>query len=458
MNVLEFNRRFMHLEEELDLFPDTARMPDPGWWDVVRHDVMKLVYNRLAGVGSEALPPVRFATSLRHLGERLLLRAALEIRLRPGRYDVLVYRAPRLTREGRRVDTALDQVLATCPGRKLVINTFPHRYDRRFARINDLAPRPAALDMLEARIRTEYGVAIDLDQFVRQRLADFEVGLRRYRELLSRAQPRLLLVSQNGIEKALFRAAREAGVPCVEVQHGLINGAHPAYAYPRSVGGEGHAMFPDVFFAFSQFWIDGCHYPARHQLPVGNDVFCPPRLPPPPAGGSVLVISAPKYHDALLRWLHLAAPLASDRHFVYKLHPSQATAVGTIRAQLADLANVSVRSTDVAVQALLAEARDVLLIQSTVAYEAVQAGRRLLVIPELDYDTHADLFPLKSVEVVADADALAAALARTPAASEALVFFKPFDASLSARVLEQLLATGKPPAPVAGATPSAAAR
>lgn len=456
MDILDFNRRFMRIEEELGLFPDT-RVAEPGWWDVVRHDVMKLTYGRLAGGGSEAPPRVRIGTRLRQLGERWLLRAALEIRLRTRRCDVLVYRAPRLMREGRRVDVALDQVLASCPGRKLVINTFPHRYDRRFAREHDLAPRPSNLGTLEARLRTEYGVEIDLDHFVRQRLADFEIGLRCYRDVIARARPRLLLISQNGIEKALFRAARERDVPSVEVQHGLINSAHPAYAYPPSVAGDGQAMFPDVLFAFSQFWIDGCHYPARHRVAVGNDAFCPAKLPPPPADGSVLVISAPKYHDALVRWLRLAVPLAPERQFVYKLHPSQSTAAEAIRAELADLPNVSVRSTDVAVQRLLAEARDVVLIQSTVAYEAVQAGRRLLVIPELDYATHTDLFPLKSVEVVTDPQALAAALGRTLPASEPPVFFKPFDASLCTRVLEQLLANGRLQA-ATGTTAAAALR
>lgn len=444
MRVFEFNRRFMRLEQMLSLFPE-ACAADPGWWDAVRHDVMKLVYGRLTSTGAETPAPVSLPERLRHFAQRKLLRIGLEGRLWLGRHDVLVFRAPRMSRDGRRIDIALDQVLATCPGRKLVINTFPHRYDRGYARPGQLAPRPTSLGGLESAIQDEFGLAIDLDEVVRQRLADFEIGLRRYRDILARVRPRLVLINQNGIEKALFRAARLEGVPCVEVQHGLINGAHPAYAYPPDVNGEGSGMFPDVLFAFSQFWIDGCHYPARHRIPVGNDMFHPTALPTPPVEGEVLVISAAKYHADLARWLRLAAPRLPARRFVYKLHPGQAASFEVIRQELADLPNVAVRSTDVAMQALLAQARDVVLIQSTVAYEAVQAGRRLLIIPEQDYDTHTDLLPLDGVEVVADADALVTALERPAAPTVGSVFFAPFDAKISASVLDQLMNHGTLP-------------
>jgi hypothetical protein len=453
LNVLDFNRRFMQIEEELALFPDTL-VAEPGWWDVVRHDVMKQVYSQLAGVGPDVPTSPSFATRLRHLATRLVLRIDLEVRLWLGRYDVLVYRAPRLVRDGRRIDTGLDQVIAACPGRKLVINTFPHRYDRGYAGARKLAPRPAQLDALERRVHGEFGIPVGLDDFVRRRLADFEIGYRRYAQVLARVQPRLVLLNQNGIEKALFKATREAGIPCLEAQHGLINAAHPGYAYPASVHGAGRAMFPDVMFAFSQFWIDSCHYPARHRIAVGNDVFHPVRMAPTPIGGAVLVISAMKYHETLVRWLRETAPLAPARRFLYKLHPAQASSSAGIQAELADLSNVAVHGTDVTVQTLLAESSDVLLIQSTVAYEAVQAGRRLLIIPELDYATHSDLMTLDGVEVVKDAAALVEALAKHRPPRSPQVFFEPFDPARATGILELLLRTGEPFDPSAYATPS----
>jgi hypothetical protein len=456
MDALEFIHRFMQIEEDLGLFPDT-READPGWWDVVRHDVMKNVYLKITGVGPDAPTPPSFTTRLCHMATRIALRIDLEVRMRLQRHDILVYRAPRLVRDRRGIDTGLDQVIASCPGRKLVINTFPHRYDRAYARAVDLEARPAQLDALEDRLNGEFGILVDLDEFVRQRLADFEIGCRRYAKVLALVRPRLVLLSQNGIDKALFCATREAGIPCLEAQHGLINATHPGYSYLPSVHGAGRAMFPDVMFAFSQFWIDGCHYPVRHRIAIGNDVFHSACMTPTPAGGAVLVISALRYNEALLRWLRETAPRAHSRRFLYKLHPAQASSLAAIQAELADLPNVTVYGTDITVQTLLAESSDVLLIQSTVAYEAVQTGRRLLIIPELDYTTHSDLMALDGVEVVNDVDALVEALAhdRPPRAPQ--VFFEPFDAARATCILELLVRTGEPFLAAASTDPSSLA-
>ncbi len=171
----------------------------------------------------------------------------------------------------------------------------------------------------------------------------------------------------------------------------------------------------------------------------------------------MLVISALRYHEGLVRWLRETAPRASARRFLYKLHPAQASSLAAIQAELAGLPNVTVHGTDVTVQTLLAESSDVLLIQSTVAYEAVQAGRRLLIIPELDYATHSDLMTLDGVEVVKDAAALVEALAHDRPPRTPQVFFEPFDAARATRILERLMRTGEPFAPAASTAPSALA-
>jgi hypothetical protein len=434
VDVVDFTRRFMHIEEALALFPDT-RVAPPGWWDIVRHDVMKMVYARVVDAAPEPAEPPAFATRLLHLAIRRLLGAALSLSQQLRRHDVLVYRAPRLRRNGRGVDTAMDQVLATCPGRALVINTFPHRYDRRFAKASELAPRPAGLDALEQRLREDFGVSVDLDHFVRNRLADHELAWRQYRRLLARVRPRLILLTQNGVDKALFRAAREAGVPCVEVQHGLISEAHPAYAYPESVSGAGAAMFPDGLLAFSEFWIRNCHYPVRWAVAAGNDEFVPTALPAPRSNGDVLVITAAKYNERVSDWTERIAARRPDRTFKFKLHPSQGHQLTEVKARFQHLPNVEVIGTNRTTSQLLATASDVLLIQSTVAYEAVQAGRRLLVIDELDSSTHHDLFALPNVFLVQDLDGLERALSLPQVSAPAPVFFKPFDAALARDVL-----------------------
>ncbi len=52
----------------------------------------------------------------------------LQLRIRSSRHDVLVLRAPRQIKNGRRLDAGVDDFVALCPGRALTINTFPHYY------------------------------------------------------------------------------------------------------------------------------------------------------------------------------------------------------------------------------------------------------------------------------------------------------------------------------------------
>lgn len=434
MGVLAFNERFMRIEERLGLFAEDHG-GDPAWWDVVRYDVMQLVYSRVAGADLVAVQPPTRLTRLMNLATRFLKWGLLEMRLRVASHQVLVFRCPRLMRDGKRVDVAMDQYLPVCPGRALVIDTFPYRYDRVRLRTSALSPRPDRLSDLEASIRSEFNVQLELDLFVRQRLAAFYRALHHYRRLLSRVKPRLILLTQNGIEKALFRAARETGVPCIEVQHGLINGGHPAYAYPSSVTGMGRAMFPDGLLAFSDFWLKSCHYPVTWSVATGNDAFVPSEQVAPESPAEVLIITAPKYNDSLCEWTRRIAARMPQRRFKYKLHPSQGRDEAAMAAYFRNAPNVEVIGTHRTTAELMRTASDVLLIQSTVAYEAVQAGRKLTVIAEYDSDLHADLFSFPNVRVVHDLDGLEHSLAAPHIPSARPTFFEPFDVDLARQVL-----------------------
>jgi hypothetical protein len=434
MDVTTFYRRFRQIEEELDLFKMACAIESP-WWDVVRYDVMMKVYARVFGTYDGTAPALPFSVRVINKIIRLLLRVQLELRIRSRHHDVIVYRAPRITRGGRRVDIAMDQVLDVCPGKPLVIDTFPHRFDRRFAAADQVKVRPAILGAVEQRVLEEFAVSVDLDHLVRHALADHEVAVKHYRRLLGRVQPRLLLIT--GVDKALFRAAREAGVTCIEVQHGLIHNAHPAYSYPTSLSSLGKAFVPDGLLTFSDFWLRNCYYPVRWSAAVGNDEFVSPVVGISASNNEVLIITSPSYNSRLCEYLDVIAPKLSDRNFKFKLHPIQSASKSEIESRLCHLPNVEVVRTDMTMAQALATASDVVLIQSTAAYEAVQAGRRLLVIREFDSGAHADLFDLPNVYTVIDVDGLQDVLTCAPRVIAPPVFFQPFNASLTRAILTQ---------------------
>lgn len=434
-----FTEKWFALERRLELFADrSAGIP---WWDAIRYRVNEFVFSQIAG---SALPgPIRRAwpARTRNLARRIALRAALRLKADWNRYEVLVLRAPRQQRDGRPFDAGLDGLVALCPDGRLIVDTFPLYYHlpRRGSSRRGVAIG-APLDRALEALRSDFGLAWDeseLRRLIDRLLADFVMDLEEYRRLLGRVQPRLVLMTQNGLEKALFAAAHAEGVPTVEAQHGLIGYAHPAYSYPRGVDYGKWCAFPSTFLTFSDYWIRSCFYPARRCVSVGNDALFIRPLPPASDPDGVMVVSGDLYTEVLVEWtLRLAAALPG-RHIIYKLHPNEQLLHRSIQKRLRPCRNVEVVDGTISASAQLQRVGHVILVQSTLALEALQTGRRLCVLKLLHYGMHQDLFDLPAVTLVSNLEELIGALHKPPVSERPPSFFDPFDAGKARQVLSE---------------------
>jgi hypothetical protein len=437
----EFTERLFSIERRLGLFSDrSAGLP---WWDGVRYDVYDYLFSAVAG--TSAVQPVRRSLYARTIGwiKRASLRTMLNARSRLFRYDVMVFRAPRQKKNGRPLDPGMDDLVPLCTGRVLTVSTYPHYYHLPRSRRGREAKIGAALEGLICALRSELGGAWDepaLRNLIETRLAYFESALNAYRRLFARVRPRLVLLTQNGMEKALFFAAHEAGIRVVESQHGLIGRSHPAYSYPDDVDYGDRSTFPSVFLAFSDYWIHSCFYPAGTSVSIGNDHLMIKALPPPTESGGIMFVSGDIYHDAMREWVTRLAAAIPDRQIIYKLHPNQRQAIRNIQQEFASFKNIRVIDASISARALLPCVTHVVLIQSTVALEALQAGRRLCILPLLHYRGHKDLFQLEAVTVTPTLEDLIGALDIPPDFGKSPSFFDPFDAATAAKLLRGLLA------------------
>lgn len=442
MDLGEFTERLFSIERRLELFSDrSAGIP---WWDSVRYEVYEYLFSALTA--SPGVPAARSAWSVRVVAwlKRTSLRIMLYLKIRLFRYDVIVLRAPRQRENGRLLDPGIDDFVALCPGRLLTINTFPYYYHlgRRGS-----APREftigAPLDRLIGALTCEFGNSWDsaaLRRLIAGRLAAFDEALAVYRRLFGRVKPLFVIMTQNGMEKALFLAAHEMGIPVIEGQHGLIGGLHPAYSYPRDVDYGDRSTFPSLFLAFSDYWIRSCFYPAGRCISLGNDHFMVKVLPPADSK-AVMFISGEIYHDALRDWVIGLAAAIPDSQVIYKLHPNQHHASRKIQKEFSAFTNIQVIDASVSARSLLSRVAHVVLIQSTVALEALQTGRSLCILPILHYRVHADLFQFEAVTVTPSLSDLVAALERAPTITNPPTFFAPFDAAAAAELLRDLFAT-----------------
>lgn len=436
MDIIAYTQAFMDLEREHDLF----RQPD---WDPVRYDLFYRAYRAMTGAPS-VIPPPPGQTLRQRVGrlQRQGLRMRLMQRLARHRREVLVIQAGRQTIGDHRTDPALEGLLRLMPGRYHVIDTVPRYY--HLPEVGRLVLTPlsdpvASMAQSLARLAQGTVAADDLHRLAQEQMAVFHLRHQGYLRLLRRAAPRLVLAVQNGSEKPLFKAARTLGIPVVEAQHGLIGFGHPAYSYAPDIDYRGVDTLPNIFTTYSDHWSRSCHYPVNEVIPLGNDFMIPRGPAAPAADGEVMVISANIYHTALSAWLRTAAQALPGRRFVYKLHPNQGPDLAQIQQELADLPNVRVVDGQVKASDLLASTAHLVVVQSTVLYEALQAGIPASIVPIQNYQISQDTFDLPGVEVVETPQHLARRLGQDAPPPAPTQFFAPLDAPAAHALLERLL-------------------
>lgn len=440
MNAVELMTRFHRFEKEHAVFDQLVN--DSPWWDSVRYDVYTFLGQLLLGRGSTVIPPPlwrRLAGDVRRSAARWKL--LFEVGQDPGR--ILLFRAPRAWQDGRFVDNVVDPIGALFPGRTSAINTFPRRY--HVPVIQDSARSgsvPVDLDKTIATLLDAFGIAQyqarALNKVIRLRRLVYEVELRGYERLFKRARPELIVLVQNGIEKALFTTAHRCGIPTAEVQHGLIGYLHGAYSYSPDINYSTQSTFPDLFLTFSDHWKTACYYPASSCVPIGNEsYFVRPMAVQMP--GTAMVISANIYHDTLATWVRAISALSPQRRILYKLHPNQTANASEIAKEFCHLTNVQVVGGEVPASILLKGVSHIIAVCSTVAYEALQAERTVCIIPQHDYLSHHDILQLPGVVVPTTPEELDRALDVRTSAVEPPRFFDQFNPLLARSTIEDAI-------------------
>lgn len=441
ISINDFMTRFHTLERDLGLFNDA--IDGELWWDSVRYEVCYFLYDCLTALNNSSAhrPPgqSRALGRLRRTLQRQALLADAALRHR----DLLVVRSPRSLIAGVRRDIVLDPMIELFPERARIINTVPRRYHLPEVRVGTPGKTPATLEDIVLTLFAAFAInpihAVRLIAHVGTLRARYASEVAAYHRLFDRAQPRGVLMVQNGIEKALFHVANVRGIPIAEAQHGLIGFGHPNYSYARDIDYGRQTTLPTLFLTFSDFWSHAGYFPAARHASVGTNHFAIDAAPTGAGLGDVMVIAADIYHDELLALTRGLASRLSDRRFLYKLHPNQAAQEPAIRAAFADLANVAVGAAGSPAACMMDNVTHVVAIQSTVIHEALQSGRRAVIVPRHNYQLHADLFDLPTVSTPADEVGIVAALEIPAGVDPAPVFFERFDPVHARAILTPLL-------------------
>lgn len=418
-------------ERELGLLD--WRIDDVPIWPIVRMRVFHDLTRRSGLLGDPH--PVR-----RTAGDR--------VRLVARHLAALARRNPFLTR--RRVDAVVvphhrklggedvysEQVRAELGSRALVLDTnrngaaLPGSYTldffvsfagvtgrlRRSLPSDALARARAVEDALEKRT----GFRPPLAGLVSRELSK-HVALRRlHRRLLRRLRVKTLYVVVAYFQQHVTGAARDLGIPVVELQHGTITPYHLGYSYPGrpSVAGQ-----PDELWCFGRYWTETVELPAGMSTRVVGSPVVRRGLSVVKEPSLVLFCSQGTIGARLFSCaLDLARSRPSLR-VVFRLHPSELVGDYTLDGAPE---NLSLSSGDVReTYELMAAATVQVGVSSTTLFEGMALGCRTVVMSLPGWEYMAPAVDRGDALLVHTASELAARLDDAPLCEDSDGYFAP---------------------------------
>lgn len=454
---------FLAMEDELELL----RGPIRRIWEGARFPVHQglLVALGATGQGQVHYPDLQPSRIRRALGHAR--NALSRPSLRADRADFLVVGHPRRQRtdRGTWTDPYVDPLLTTLGAAASVVEA-PHLGGHRAPAdlagvryLDDIVLLGTAAAMLEAR-RPQAHEARALEAMENELARRFGVGagvarrmetFRRYRagslrfydRLLARVRPDVLvLVVAYGFEP-LVEAARERGIPVVELQHGVIYPYHLGYTFPAA----GKYTFPDYLLTYGRFWNEATTYPlpADRVRAVGYPAFDLARSTfERRPGRAVLFVSQLAVGEPLSR-LAVELSRSTDETVIYKLHPGETHAWAERYPWLRDS---SVRVADdpgLSVYELFATAKAQVGVFSTALYEGLGLGVPTVVAHLPGSEASEPLIRLGYARAAADVSELEAAI-NDPASEppDAEAFFRPGGLERMTAALRDIASSGCP--------------
>lgn len=402
MNANDFMLLFFKMEAENNLL--VKEIDGIAWWDVSRHAIYYKLFYNLISITRPSSSKIRLKKIWAKgylLLKKILKPYILRIKICLFSYDFIAFRCPRDTIDSRPFDKIMDPILEQLNDSGLIINTYPyaHYLSPRFLRKKKPVPLES-FDNINSIVLKYFGVRLDIASLIADEMSLFFHNQRLYTKMFSRIKPKLILLVQNGIQKSLFHAASLLNTPVIELQHGLICFSHPAYSYPINFVSKSPSLFPDYFLTFSGYWIAQCHYPSK-VIAVGNDAHYYEKASCH-AEQAVLFVSADIYHERLAAIIRSLAKKHPLQQFIYKLHPNQYHSFKDISREFHLFHNIQVLLDELTLRQLIYASHTVALIQSTAVYEALQAGRYVILFAECDYTVHEDVFNNPNVRVISD--------------------------------------------------------
>lgn len=216
-----------------------------------------------------------------------------------------------------------------------------------------------------------------------------------YKHLFTNYSIKKVFLSQNGYQKGMFYIAAKLNVTVYEFQHGVIRKEHLAYSYPKIDTIKNYIHIPKVFLTFSSYWCSLFYCPINNVV-LGNNYFSK-EIVKQQNPTSILVISAFSFGSQLASFIYDAYKLNvfSGCSVVFKLHPHEYSAKELYETIFQG--EIKILTDEHSVNELLSNAKCMITVNSTAAYEALQAKTKVLLYKISPYEQLEPLFGDRNV-------------------------------------------------------------
>jgi hypothetical protein len=300
-------------------------------------------------------------------------------------------------------------------------------------------------ERIERRIRSTFDVEMDVETLVRRELNTRSMTKPGFDALLRRVSPELVVLVRSSGNETFIEACHDADVPVAELQHGQISPHSYQHAFP---GNRTKEAYPDYLLTFGDFWAGAVSYPIDDDriISVGYPYLEREveKRADVESDDQVVFISTGETGPKLSK---LAVELSErpdvTSDVVYKLHPDEYPQWQTEYPWLVDAPLRVVGETGPGLYELFARSRAQVGVGSTALYEGVAFGLNTYLVELPTVEWLAPLLDTEAATLVDSVDDLAAKLA-TVTAREIRhdQYFKPNAIENVTETITDLKATG----------------
>lgn len=255
-------------------------------------------------------------------------------------------------------------------------------------------PKEKRFDSINELIHQEFGFYCDYSYFINSKIKEYEVGLKFFKKLLKKNNINTIFFQSE--PKSIIAAANQLNIKIYDYQHGHFNSFDPFYSYPDNFNTNNLDTVVKNILTLGPYWDQFVHS-SINKHSIGSNYFFPNSLEYD--SKNILIIANRFTHDMLLNGLLKLAPNNKSFNFIYKMHSNQSLQFKSTIAKTSHLENVNILIYD-DINVLLMKSKLVVLIQSTVAYQALQLGLNVAIIKSYFYEASEDIFENEKVHLI----------------------------------------------------------